>query len=123
MTMSEFQRRSEGHALFGDLAQMRQTPDLKAARVGQDRSIPAHEIVQTAMQLDDFQIWSQPEVKSISQDDLCAQGLEFVRAHGLDHAVRADRHEHRCLDNAMFGFQHAATRFPGLMSDLKLHTE
>ena len=37
----------KGHALLSDLAQLCQTEHLKSAAVGQDRPIPAGELVQT----------------------------------------------------------------------------
>src|SRR3546814_16885202 len=41
-------RRRELHALLGDLAQRRQTPDLKTAGVGENRPVPVPEAVQAA---------------------------------------------------------------------------
>ena len=38
--------RLEAHALFGDLAQLRQRHHLEAAGIGEDRPLPAHEFVQ-----------------------------------------------------------------------------
>ena len=40
--------RSEGHALVGDPISIRQAEHLKPTRIGEDRTVPAHERVQPA---------------------------------------------------------------------------
>ena len=48
------QRRLEAHPLLGDFAQLRETENLEATGVGENRPLPVHEAVQTAVRLDDL---------------------------------------------------------------------
>jgi hypothetical protein len=57
--------------------------------------------MQAAMFGDHFGSWSQPQVKGIAQHDLRANLREFVRHHGFDRSVGANRHKHGSLDNAV----------------------
>jgi hypothetical protein len=41
-------------ALLGDFGDLGQTEDLETAAVGQNRTFPAHEVVQAAQLADDF---------------------------------------------------------------------
>ena len=116
-------RRRELDAHFADLAQMRQAPDLKAAGIGQNRAVPAHEAMQPAVRGDDLLPRAQPEMKGVAENDLGAEIDQFMRRHALDRADRADRHEYRSLDHAMRGFENAAPGLAGLMGNLKLHME
>ena len=45
----------EGHAFFGDFAQITQAEHLKAARIGEDGFVPANKLVQAAKLADDVQ--------------------------------------------------------------------
>ena len=59
----------------------RQAEHLKAARIGQDRALPAHEAVQAvAMQADDLGTGPQHQVKGIAEHDLGTERLELLRA-------------------------------------------
>jgi hypothetical protein len=68
-------RRAEVHALLGDLAQLAEAEDLKAAGVGQDRPLPVHEAVQIAVAGDDLGAGARHQVKGVAEDDLGADGL------------------------------------------------
>ncbi len=90
-------RRGEANAFFRDLAKIAEAEHLVPPRVGQYRSRPADEAVQTAVRRDHLQPGAQPQVKGVAEDDAGAVLDEFRRAHGLHRAVGADRHEHRSL--------------------------
>ncbi len=90
-------RCGEGHAGFRDLALVRQREHLEAARVGQDRPVPAREAVQAAVVGDDVQPGPQEQVEGVAQDDLRAQGADIVREDALHRSVSPHRHEGRRL--------------------------
>jgi hypothetical protein len=60
----------ERHALLAHLAQIRQRPDLKAAGIGQDRLVPAHEMMQAAQPLHPLRPGPQHQVIGIAQKDI-----------------------------------------------------
>jgi len=95
------QVRTEADALVGDLAQLAQTEDLKAARVGQHGARPTDEAMQPAHAADSLMARPQVEVVGVAEDDLRAQLFEHVLGDGLDGAGRAHRHEDRRLDGAV----------------------
>jgi hypothetical protein len=103
-------RGGKAHALFADPAQRAQREHLEAARVGEDRTAPAHETVQAAVRADDVETRTQPQVEGVAQHDLRAGLDEFRRRHGLDSAVGADRHEGRRVDGAVRKREPAAPR-------------
>src|SRR5690606_21385056 len=90
----------EGDALLRDLPLVRQREDLEAARVGEDRPVPAREAVQAAVRLDDLQPRAQEQVEGVAEDHLRAERAQLAREHPLDGAVGADRHERRGFDRA-----------------------
>ena len=77
--------------------QVAERDDLEAARVGEDRPVPAHEAVEAAEPRDPLVARTQVEVVGVGQDDRRAGVLEVVGVEGLDGGVRADRHEGRRL--------------------------
>ncbi len=93
-------RRAEGHALLGNLAQGTQAEYLEAAGIGQDRAVPVHEIVQRAVLADDSGAGPQHQVKGVAENDFGAGGAQFLGRHRLDRAIGAHRHERRCLYRA-----------------------
>src|SRR6266567_4691879 len=52
-------------------AQFREREDLVTAAVGKNRSVPTHEIVQTAKMLDDLEAGPDEQVISVTENDLC----------------------------------------------------
>ncbi len=60
--------RAKGDAVRIDLAHVGQAKDLVAARIGQDRPIPVHELVQPAHALHEVGARAQKEVIGIGQD-------------------------------------------------------
>jgi hypothetical protein len=94
-------RRLEGDSFFADLAQCAERKNLKAARIGENRSVPAHEAVQSTMCGDGLQTRSQPKVEGVAETDLRAAFDQVARGHRLDRSVGADRHEGGGFDDAM----------------------
>src|SRR6201986_1544588 len=62
--------RAEGHPLFADLAQIAQAEDLKAARVGEDRAIPGHELLHAAELADHVNAWAKIEMIGVVEQAL-----------------------------------------------------
>ena len=100
-------RRGKAHAFFRDLAQIPQAPDLEAARIGQDGTLPAVEAVQPAQLLHHGCAGPQPQVEGVAQNDARAHRLQVGRRHALDGAVGAHRHEDRGFDFAVVEPQRA----------------
>lgn len=99
-----------------DPAQVTQRPDLETAGVGQDRPVPAHELVQTAQFFDDVCAGAQHQVVGVAEDNA---GIDVVgeigRGQALDRRLRADRHEDRCFHDAVGQRDAAATGVSGLV--------
>ena len=94
----------EGDAFLFDLAPMRQRVHLKAAAIGQDRSLPAIEAVQTAGFLQHLQAGAQVKVIGVAQTNLCLNVVDqLMLMHCLDRGRRTDGHEDRCLNRAVIG--------------------
>ena len=100
--------RGKGHALLLDFPEPGQGEDLKTAAVGEHRSVPLHEAVQTAHLPHQFISGPEMEVVGIRQLDLTAQFLQVVgRDRTLDGALGSHVHKHRRLDNAVGRCQNA----------------
>ena len=115
-------RRSEGHALFLDLAHGAQAEYLETTGVGEDRAFPLHEIVQAVVLLDHLGARTQPQVEGVAEDNLGAGGDDIARQHALDGAVGADRHERRGLHGAARERQATATGLTVGGQQFKRHT-
>ena len=63
---------------------MGQAEELKAAAVGQDRAVPAHEAVQPAERGDDLFAGPQREMIGVAQHHLRAGGAELLDLQPLD---------------------------------------
>lgn len=103
-------RRSKTHAFFGNFAQFAQREDLEAAGVRQNRFLPSHKAVKTAVLGDDFQTGSEPKMERIAEQNLCSDFVELKRAHCFDCTVGADRHKHWRLNNAVVQMDFSAAR-------------
>src|SRR5579871_2349593 len=104
------QVRPKAHTLVGDFTQFGQAKDLVAARVGEHGSRPGHESMQPTELPNQLVPWAKIKVIGIGEDDFRAKLLESFLAQRLDRALRAHRHERRCLDGAMRSLQNATTR-------------
>ena len=111
--------RAEVGALFGEFALSRQGKDLKAAAVGEDRPLPAVELVETAGATDYFGAGPQVEVIGVAQDDLCLYVVaKLMLMHALDTAESAYGHEYGGENLAMIGGNLARTGIGALRSSL-----
>lgn len=95
------QVRAKRHALVGDLAQIVEAENLKAARVGEYRPIPRHEPVQSAHLPNRLDPRPQIKMVSIGQKNLHTQLFQYILRNALDRAERSDRHKHRRLNLSM----------------------
>ena len=92
----------EVYALFLDLAQLRKGKDLESAGVGQDRSVPAHELMQPAHIADQLVARADVEMVGVGKLDLAADLAQVIRGEAaLDRRLRADVHEYRRLHRAV----------------------
>ena len=85
----------EGHAFFGQLAQVRQAHHLKPARVRQDGFIPIHELMQATQTVDPFCRRTQHQMVGVPQQDIRTCRGHAFRHHRLDRGSGANRHERR----------------------------
>jgi len=92
------QVRAETDALVGDLAELAEREDLKAAGIREQGARPTDEFVQAAHAADGLVAGAQVEVIGVAQDDLRAEGFKHVLGNGLDGSGSADGHEDRGLD-------------------------
>jgi len=95
--------RTEGRPFLGDRRQILEAEDLEAAAVGQDRSGPVHEAVETAEALDQLMAGPDEEMVGVAEDDLGPHLQQILRGHRLDGGLGADRHEDRRLEDAVPG--------------------
>ena len=94
--------RAERDAVVVDREQgVAQREHLEAARVGEDRAVPAHEAVQAAELAHDLLARPQVQVVGVAEHDLRAEARELERVERLDRALRADGHEDRRADRAV----------------------
>lgn len=85
--------------------------DLEAAAVGEDRTVPAVELVQSACCPDDVKTWAQVEVIGVSKDNLCHDLLlEFLEVDALHASYGSYGHEDWGLDLSVVGGDDACTR-------------
>jgi len=68
---------AELRTLFVDAHQRPKGYHLKSTRVGQDRSIPLHELVEATEALHPLMPWAQIEVIGVGEDDLGAERLQI----------------------------------------------
>ncbi len=86
--------------LVGDVP-VREREDLKAARVGDDRAVPVHELVEAAELADALVAGPQVEVEGVAEDHLVAERRDLVRVEPPDRAGRRERDERGRRDLAV----------------------
>ena len=69
---------AELRTLFVDAHQWAKGDHLKSTRVGQDWSIPLHELMEAAEALHPLMSWAQIKVIRVRQNDLRAKRLQIV---------------------------------------------
>ena len=82
-------------ALLGYGAQGGEREDLESARVGEDRTVPAHELVQSAELAHQLVAGPQMQMIRVGEDHLRVHRPKIVGVQRLDRGERADRHERR----------------------------
>ena len=103
----------EGHALFGDLAQLCQTEYLKSTTVSQDGAVPAGELVQTAHVCHHLVAGTKVKMISIAQHHLRTDLLKVMgRKAALDSTGSSHVLKNGRLHRAMHGLELAP---PGVM--------
>ncbi len=100
---------AEGHAVLVDPAQVAQADHLEATRIGEDGSIPLHELMQTTEALDAFVSGAEREMVGVREDDARPDLSQVVGVEGLDGGVRADGHEDGRLDHTVGRLQAAGS--------------
>ena len=102
--------RFECHAFLSDFGQVTKTHDLITATIGQDRTVPFHEIVQPAKPRHALGARAKHQVVSIAEDDIGTGRAHGGGFHGLYGCRCADRHERRGADFPARHLDHTGTR-------------
>ena len=89
------------HAVVVHLAEALEGKDLKPARVGEDGTGPGHEAVQPAQLGHRVLPGPHVQVVGIGEDYARTHRIEVEGRERAHRALRADRHERRCLDLAV----------------------
>ena len=107
--------------LYG--AQPGEREDLKASRVGEDRTIPVHELVQPAQLAYQLVARTQVQVIRVGEDHLRVHRAQVVGVQRLHGGERADRHECGRLDDAVRRDEASGARGAGglLESEVEAH--
>ena len=86
--------RLEEHALVGQLAPLGETEYLKAAAVGENGTVPVHELGESAASAHDFGTGAEVEMVHVAEEDAGLDDFaEIPGKDALDRALRAHRHE------------------------------
>src|SRR5690606_30815176 len=98
-----------------------QTENLKPAGVGQNRTLPMQELMQTTVATNHFATRAQHQVKGVSENDFSTDFLELLGRHCLDGTVSAYRHECWRLHPSARKDELALSSSPDSAEDMKLH--
>ena len=104
------QMAAEGDAVGVNPVDFAQAEYLESAGIGQERTVPAHEIMQAAQIAHEFVARAQVQVVGVGKDQLDIEVFEVARGHCLDGSRRAYRREYRCGDVSVRGMQDAGSR-------------
>ena len=102
--------RSERHAVLVHAREVGHREDLVAARVREDRSVPAHEAVQASEVAHDLVPRPQVQVQGVREDHRRARCAQLGRGDSLDGPTRADRHERGSRDGTVGRVEDARAR-------------
>ena len=100
----------KAHALIGELDRVVVAEHLETARVGEDRTVPVHKLVQAAQLGDSVLAGTHGQGIGIGKHDLGAELFDGLGRNALDVCLGAHGHKDRRLDVAVRGVQHAGTR-------------
>ena len=89
------------NTLLGNTCQSLQAEGLKTAAVGEDRTLPAHEGMESAPVPDDLMARSQIEMIRVGHDDLGSNVPKVLRRQCLDRGLGPDGHEGGRLDRSV----------------------
>ena len=98
--------RLEGHPALGNFAQRRQRHYLKPARIGENRFIPAHELMQSTKPRNPLGTGAQHQVIGIAEQNIRARRRHLFGQHAFHRRRRAHGHKRGCADSAMRGVDH-----------------
>ena len=85
----------ERDAFFGQLSQIREAHDLKPTRIGQNRTVPIHEFVQSAQLRNALGRGTQHQVIRVAKQNVGTGFADTFGHHGLYGRRRTNRHERR----------------------------
>ena len=88
---------AEGHPVVADVADGGEREDLESPGIGEDRTLPAHEVVQPAQLRHHVGAGPQVEVVGVGENHRRARRRQLLRRDALHRPLGADRHERRRL--------------------------
>jgi hypothetical protein len=97
--------------MLGQLAQLRQGHDLKAAGIGENGPRPPRQFMQATKPGHPLRARPQHEVVGVAKDDVGACAAHLIHIHGLDGSAGAYRHESRSAHRAARHHNLASPRF------------
>jgi hypothetical protein len=100
----------KGHSVRVDCPEGEQRHDLESARIGEDRSWPIHEAMETALARNPVGAGPQHQVVCISQDALASRRSNRIGGHRLDGSRCAHGHKCGCVERAMGCMQDSRPR-------------
>src|SRR5882724_11056198 len=106
--------RAKRHTFFAHLCEITKTENLKAAGIGQERSVPAHEFVQTTQRADQLMSRTQVKMIGVPQNDVGIQFLEHILGHSFDRTNGSHRHKRWRFQRAVRGLYAAEPRCASL---------
>ena len=112
--------RLELDALLVDRAKLGQRENLESARIGEDWSIPAHELVKPAHLAYDLVAGAKVEMVGVAKDHRGAHSHEVVGVQRLYSGESSDRHERRRIDGTVRRRKNAGARGAGAALDLEI---
>ena len=89
----------EFHAILVDLPKPLEGEHLEPPGIGEQGTVPAHEAMQSAERGDDILTGTDVQVVGVGEHEARAGGPEVGRRQRPHGSLRADRHEHRGLDD------------------------
>uniref|UniRef100_A0A182N6C0 Uncharacterized protein n=1 Tax=Anopheles dirus TaxID=7168 RepID=A0A182N6C0_9DIPT len=110
-TLATVVRTLEPYALLGDFGQLQQRHHLEATGIGQQRSRPTHELVQTARLFQHVRPGAHSQVVGVAEHYAAVQLEQLLRQYALQRALRSDRHEDRRVDVRVTYAHHTDPRF------------
>ena len=95
------------HAVVVHIADLGQRENLVAAGIGENRALPAHEVVEATELRHEIVPRPQVQVIGIGQHHLCAQRVDLLHDQALHGALGAHRHERGREYDPVRGFEYS----------------